>query len=458
MTSTYPTYVFNGNVSSSQGYYVSNITNGAQIVLQSDNKFSIDINPNGSAGSNGKLGKITFFHDSIIPDTTKSYILIDNTNTSSTQTASIRFLGGEGNTTYGTIFGSSTGGLNFNNNGSIGYITMTLGTTSSSSTLNFVNSSGTPYGSIVGNTSGLNLTSNSNLNITGSGTSSTVQISNFKTLNITGADATSSVQISNISSLNAPGLGTLTASQVGTQLCLDSNNNIVKGPVAYFLYMAGTGAVPQSGNQANVMTVYNQINNGLYQNANNNTLNVNTHYLIMFNPNVTNGGNSGHTAIKSTNWPPNTFTWGFGTNTNTTYLGSGGLSLSTLKPGLISFPTIGFYKITLNIWVTGSIPTADLYLALNYGFSGDRNDFFTYPNTRNINIPFNAQFLATSSPTIANPVGNISPTPTNFSITTIFYIANDYLSLNPDRLWLFVVTGGTTGLSAYELSITRTYI
>jgi hypothetical protein len=129
---------------------------------------------------------------------------------------------------------------------------MTLGTGSTSSTLNFVKPANSLYGSIVGNTTGLNLTSTSNLNLTstsnlniaGTGASSTVQINNFKRLNITGVDATSSVVISS-TSLNAPGLATLTTSQVGTPLVLDSNNNIVKiGGNTRSLYLAGTSAVP----------------------------------------------------------------------------------------------------------------------------------------------------------------------------------------------------------------------
>jgi hypothetical protein len=111
---------------------------------------------------------------------------------------------------------------------------MTLGTGSTSSTLNFVKPDNSLYGSIVGNTTGLN--------IAGTGASSTVQINNFKTLNITGVDATSSVQISNITSLNAPGLATLTTSQVGTPLVLDSNNNIVKNNSFYALYITQESA------------------------------------------------------------------------------------------------------------------------------------------------------------------------------------------------------------------------
>ena len=128
---------------------------------------------------------------------------------------------------------------------------MTLGTGSTSSTLNFVKPDNSLYGSIVGNTTGLNLTSTSNLNIAGTGASSTVQINNFKTLNITGVDATSSVQISNITSLNAPGLATLTTSQVGTPLVLDSNNNIVKNNSFYALYITH-----ESG--TNVIKLYRQ--------------------------------------------------------------------------------------------------------------------------------------------------------------------------------------------------------
>jgi len=226
---SFPTHTFNGNVSSQKGYYVNNIL----IAQTGGSNNVVDINPNGATGS-GTANQLTFFHNSD-KGTTTPYILIDNTSTSSTQTASVRFLSADGNTTYGSIVGNTTG-LNFNNNSSIGYITMTLGTGSTSSTLNFVKPDNSLYGSIVGNTTGLNLTSTSNLNIAGSGASSIVQINNFKTLIITGVDATSSVQISNITSLNAPGLGTLTTSQVGTPLVLDSNNNIKGLQSTYIWY------------------------------------------------------------------------------------------------------------------------------------------------------------------------------------------------------------------------------
>jgi hypothetical protein len=69
------------------------------------------------------------------------------------------------NSLYGSIVGNTTGlnlictsGLNFNNNGSIGYITMTLGTGSTSSTLNFVKSYNSLYGSIRGDGTNINIT------------------------------------------------------------------------------------------------------------------------------------------------------------------------------------------------------------------------------------------------------------------------------------------------------------
>ena len=86
---------------------------------------------------------------------------------------------------------------------------------------------------------------------------------------------------------------------------------------------------------------------------------------------------------------------------------------------------------------------------------GSRTDFIAYPNTCNVNIPFQAQFLARASPTIASHVGTILPTPTNLSITALFHIAYNYLSSTPDRLWVFVLSGQTVGISSYELSITK---
>ena len=333
---------------------------------------------------------------------------------------------------------------------------MTLGTGSTSSTLNFVKPDNSLYGSIVGNTSGLN--------IAGSGASSTVQINNFKTLNITGVDATSSVQISNITSLNAPGLATLTTSQVGTPLVLDSNNNIVKiGGNTRSLYLAGTAVVPQTGSSANIMTLYGQTNNGFFQNVNNNTVNTGTNYIIMFNPIVTNGNNTGHTAINTyVNWPTTTFTWHFGTATNTInhpFLVNNGYPLAKVTEGLISFPTTGLYKVTFNVWFyTSSVSTVatrvDLQLAVNYGYDPTRNDFIYFPNNI-VGATFQSQFYYCINAVAQNNVGTLAPKPAMSNVTGVFCIVNDYLSSNPDRLWVILLTNGNTAISAYELTITK---
>ena len=135
------------------------------------------------------------------------------------------------------------------------------------------------------------------------------------------------------------------------------NDIIIKGISSYYLYLGGIAVVPKSGFSANIMTLYGQTNNGFFQN-NNNTVNTGTHYIIMFNPIVTNGNNTGHTAINTyVNWPTTTFTWHFGTAANTI-----NHPLAKVTEGLISFPTSGLYKITLNMWVTGAASAFDLYL------------------------------------------------------------------------------------------------
>ena len=431
MTSTYPTYVFNGHISSSQGYYISNINNGAQMVLQSDNKFSIDINPNGSTGANGKLGKITFFHDSIIADTTP-YILIDNTNTSSTQTASIRFVNNNASTTYGTIFGSSTTGLNFNNNGSIGYITMTLGSSSTSSTLNFVKSDNSLYGSIVGNTSGLN--------IAGSGASSTVQINNFKTLNITGVDATSSVQISNITSLNAPGLDVLSTSQVGTSLCLNPNNDIVKNDPVHFYINAETLS-------DNICTFYYNSNNQWIF-GNKTIFYVQTN-LILINPTPaalpTTLTNSTYGRYEDKrNWPTTT-NWVYTNSTVTHSSGTGtsanlGPLLGTIKAGLIKFPVSGLYYISINL--IGNLDNVILYFIKNFN--------------RNTPYIFNEEESRLNN--ILNKIELGAPRSMASCIT---YIDNNWDSTTPDTISI-ALTIGTGGINRtlsenFTLTITKLY-
>jgi hypothetical protein len=230
---------------------------------------------------------------------------------------------------------------------------MTLGTGSTSSTLNFVKPDNSLYGSIVGNTSGLNLTSTSNLNLTstsnlnltstsnlniaGSGASSTVQINNFKTLNITGVDATSSVQISNITSLNAPGLATLTTSQVGTPLVLDSNNNIKGVQSTYIWYKSNT-------TNSNV-TLYIRPG-GVFSEVSNRTLaeNVSSFY------------NYSKCTVTSSNWAP---IWG---TTPGTF-------------GFLYFPYTGVYTINWSFGF-GNIDDANI----NYFASICKNYLLATPN------------------------------------------------------------------------------
>ena len=407
MTTTYPPYIFNGNLSSLQGYYVS-----TNIVLQSDNKFSIDINPNGSTGANGKLGKITFFHDSIIADTTP-YILIDNTNTSSTQTASIRFVNNTAGTTYGTIFGSSTGGLNFNNNGSIGYITMTLGTSTESSRLNFVNSSGTQYCSVYGSNTG-------GLIITGTGASSTVQINNFKKLNITGADATSSVQISNITSLNAPGLATLTTSS--TQLYINSSNNIVK-KLPVYLYINADASTNISTYTYNGSSQWNKLSD--------NKIDAQT-TMILINP----------TDPKVTyNWPTTT-KWVF---TNATSITTGGQNTSlpdTLKTGLIKFPTPGLYYISV------------IFSRISGNSFADNTEFFIVKNF-NRNTQYTYTVLETQSTNILSRTMCGSD---RFMAYCTTYIDNNWDSATPDTISIIAFSSSATYIGEkFILTITKLY-
>jgi hypothetical protein len=405
MTTTYPPYIFNGNLSSLQGYYVS-----TNIVLQSDNKFSIDINPNGSTGANSKLGKITFFHDSIIADTTP-YILIDNTNTSSTQTASIRFVNNTAGTTYGTIFGSSTGGLNFNNNGSIGYITMTLGTSTESSRLNFVNSSGTQYGSIYGSNTG-------GLIITGTGASSTVQINNFKTLNITGADATSSVQISNITSLNAPGLATLTTSS--TQLYINSSNNIVK-KLPVYLYINADAST-------NISTYYY---NGSWVKIPGNEIWGQT-TMILIKP----------TDPKVTyNWPTTT-KWVF---TTATPIASGSENTplpDTLKTGLIKFPTPGLYYISVIFSrISGNSFAKNTEFFIVKNFNRNTQNIYTVLETQSTNIL--SRTMCSSD---------------RFMAYCTTYIDNNWDSGTPDTISIIAFSSSVVSIQdKFILTITKLY-
>ena len=411
---SFPTYIFNGNVSSQKGYYVNNI-----LIAQTGGSNNIvDINPNGATGS-GTANQLTFFHNSD-KGTTTPYILIDNTSTSSTQTASVRFLSADGNTTYGSIVGNTTG-LNFNNNGSIGYITMTLGTGSTSSTLNFVKPDNSLYGSIVGNTTGLNLTSTSNLNIAGSGASSTVQINNFKTLNITGVDATSSVVISS-TSLNAPGLATLTTPQVGTPLYIDSNNNIVKLPnillnlsrssitelmdstKGYYVnhglvdWHTGTGALRTTSGVYNALYV--------------------TFLLINVNGNIPYGNEIYR------GWPTNT-TYNSFTNvaaipttlstSGTSFFGTNTSLPTSITSKFIKFPTPGLYSITLNI-----------------SFINPANPEEIPKYT--IDLIKNATNFLERNNTWANTISRVINTSSSQTITGIIIINNDGSSATPDTL------------------------
>ena len=440
---SFPTYIFNGNVSSQKGYYVNNIL----IAQTGGSNNVVDINPNGATGS-GTANQLTFFHNSD-KGTTTPYILIDNTSTSSTQTASVRFLSADGNTTYGSIVGNTTG-LNFNNNGSIGYITMTLGTGSTSSTLNFVKPDNSLYGSIVGNTSGLNLTSTSNLNIAGSGASSTVQINNFKTLNITGVDATSSVQISNITSLNAPGLATLTTSQVGTPLYIDSNNNIVKLPnillnlnrlniiemfdstKGYYVNHAlvdwntGTGALRTTSGVYNAVYV--------------------TFLLINVNGNIPWGSDIYR------GWPTNT-TYNSFTNVEAipSSLSASGTSLfatyssipTSITSKFIKFPTPGLYCITLNI---------------SFINPADSTDIPKYT----IDLIKNATNFLIREITWNNTISRVVNTSSSHIITGIIVINNDGSSATPDTLAIRLNADSTIDTSnrfyrveSYQLTIYR---
>jgi hypothetical protein len=303
----------------------------------------------------------------------------------------------------------------------------------------------------------------------------------------TGANLLSTMQITNTNALNISGLGTLSALQLGIPLVLDPNNNIVKGtavPKAYSLYLAGTAAPPTTNNSANIMTIYGQVDNGFFQNMMNGTVNLaqspslGTNYLIMFNPNPTNGGNTGHYSTNNyVNWLNTTFKWNFGNATNLinhSLLVNNGYPLAKVIEGLITFPTTGLYKVTLNIWMNSSLTTGlytsisaiELQLALNYGYSASVNNFFP---TNRVSTSFisqtQVQLSRTISPNItaSSSVGILSPNPTNITITRMFIISNDYLSANPDRLWAFIAgstdTNPVSGLaiSAYELSIIKVY-
>ena len=323
---------------------------------------------------------------------------------------------------------------------------MTLGTGSASSTLNFIHSNGTPYGSIVGNTSGLNLTSNSNLNIAGSGTSSTVQISNFKTLNITGADATSSVQISNITSLNAPGLGTLTASQVGTPLVLDSNNNIVKSNyAAIYLNRPSPTEVfsTTKGFEVNHINVTWRIHDGLFFYPGGGARAFDNHvnfFLINVN------GNQLYPGDTFINWPTNT-----NLNSNS-FLGSifnaitptlGNNSIpSTITNRFIRFPTKGVYSVTLYIsFNTNYSPSWTISLIKNLTTLKGQNDIWEN---------FSGQL-------VGKVVNSTGPCHT---ISGLIIIDNDGYSASPDTMSIIVTAttspaGQFNALQSYQLLIVK---
>jgi hypothetical protein len=127
---SYPTYVFNGNVSSQQGFYVTN-TAGTNAVIQADTNKNVDI----SAGTTA-AGTINFFRDSIKtgPNNANGYIRLDNSAASSTQTASLTFAG-PSNTTYGTI--TSANILNTFLGGPCNSVFIYGGTASYTSVVNF---------------------------------------------------------------------------------------------------------------------------------------------------------------------------------------------------------------------------------------------------------------------------------------------------------------------------------
>jgi hypothetical protein len=420
---SFPTYIFNGNVSSQKGYYVNNIL----IAQTGGSNNVVDINPNGATGS-GTANQLTFFHNSD-KGTTTPYILIDNTSTSSTQTASVRFLSADGNTTYGSIVGNTTG-LNFNNNGSIGYITMTLGTGSTSSTLNFVKPDNSLYGSIVGNTSGLNLTSTSNLNLTstsnlniaGSGASSTVQINNFKTLNITGVDATSSVQISNITSLNAPGLATLTTSS--TQLYINSSNNIVK-KLPVYLYINADAS-------SNIST-YTYNGSSQWEKLTDNKIDAQT-TMILIKP----------TDPKVTyNWPTTT-KWVFTTATPITNATANSPLPDTLKTGLIKFPTPGLYYIS--VIFTRNSTSGNSF--------ADNTEFFIVKNF-NRNTQYTYTVLETQS---TNILSRTMCSSDRFMAYCTTYIDNNWDSATPDTISIIAFSSTATYIGEkFILTITKLY-
>ena len=106
-----------GNVSSQQGFYVTNTT-GTNAVIQADTNKNVDI----SAGTTG-AAMINFFRDSIKtgPNNANGYIRLDNTTATAIQTASLTFAG-PSNTIWGRILGTPIGvniSSNYNNTSSV---------------------------------------------------------------------------------------------------------------------------------------------------------------------------------------------------------------------------------------------------------------------------------------------------------------------------------------------------
>ena len=85
-----------GNVSSQQGFYVTNTT-GTNAVIQADTNKNVDI----SAGTTANGGFINFFRDTIKtgPNNANGYIRLDNTTATASQTASLSFVNPAGTTT-----------------------------------------------------------------------------------------------------------------------------------------------------------------------------------------------------------------------------------------------------------------------------------------------------------------------------------------------------------------------
>jgi hypothetical protein len=239
------------------------------------------------------------------------------------------------------------------------------------------------------------------------------------------------VQISNISLLNAPGIGKLTTSQVGTSLCLNSNNDIVKNvPVHLFI-------TADANSSMNICSfTYNPSTTPPKWETRNNLITQTQTNLILINPTPPiNSSLLWGRWVDYRNWSSTT-KWVHTNQTTVDTATNGGSLSSTIKTGLIKFPVPGFYYIYVTI---PSMTGCELFLVKN--FNKNTNEFKNDASNHNI---LSRIFLSTG-----------------YDMTScITYIENNWDSTEPDTISIILInnTGSDKSMVVpFILTITKLY-